>query len=71
MADWPPAASNVYAFAAVRSVKSDPLSLAWIFSVWLRAGQPSGSRRTTRFTRRAEPRSAWSHCGRALLALSQ
>ncbi len=71
VADWPPAASKVCASAAVRSVKSEPLSLLWIFRVWLRAGQPSGRRSTTRSIRRDEPRSAWSHCGRSLLVLSQ
>lgn len=67
----PPAASKAYAWEAVRSVNAVPFVLPWIFRVWLRAPQPSGRRSTTRSTRTEEPRSAWIHCGRALLALSQ
>jgi hypothetical protein len=41
-------------------------------SVWVRVPQPDpGSLSTTLFTLTDAPRSTWSHCGKALFALSQ
>jgi hypothetical protein len=39
--------------------------------VWSRAPHPAGSCRTIRLALCAEPRSTWTHWGKALLALSQ
>ncbi len=69
--DCPFAVLKGYAWDAVRSVKVVPLVLPWTLSVWLRPPHPSGGRSTTRSMLRLEPRSAWSHWGKALLVLSQ
>jgi hypothetical protein len=64
--------SNVYVPEA--SVENDvPFVLPWTESVWLRAPQAvdGGSFSTTLPIENAVPRSTCTHCGNALLALSQ
>src|SRR5690349_19977851 len=64
----PVKAYDVLAF----SVENDePLVLPTTSMVWLRAPHEVGSCRTTLLMLCAEPRSTWTHCGNALLALSQ
>ena len=52
-------------------VNEEPLVLPCIDSVCVRVPQPGGSFSTTRLTVAAAPRSTCSHCGNALLTLSQ
>src|SRR6266536_885454 len=68
----PVAGSKVYAAGATRSAKLEPLVLPCTASVSVRVPQPgTGTFRTTLVTLTEAPRSTWSHCGNALLALSQ
>ena len=64
-------AAKVYVADDLTVVKEEPSVLPDRDSVWLRAPQVAGSWRTTRLALCAEPRSTWTHCGKALLALSQ
>ena len=54
-------------------LKVEPLVLPCTDSVWVRVAQAAGggSFSTTRLTVVAAPRSTCTHCGNALLALSQ
>ena len=68
----PVAGSNVYPAEPTMSAKLEPLVLPWIASVSVRVPQPdTGTFRTTLVTLTDAPRSTWSHCGNALLVLSQ
>jgi hypothetical protein len=64
---------KTYPALAFRVVKVDPLVLPCTVSVWVRVchAAAGGSLRTAWLTLTAEPRSTWSHCGNALLLLSQ
>ena len=57
--------------ATMERLLTDPSAEALTVSVSLRAPHAAGSCSTTLVTDRAEPRSTWTHCGNALLALSQ
>src|SRR3954447_1862879 len=63
--------ANAYVADALTVLKVTPSALPRTDSVSSRAPQAAGSCSTTRLTLWAEPRSTWTHCGNALLALSQ
>src|SRR5947207_3275853 len=68
----PVAGSNVYPADATMSVKLVPLVLPCTARVSVRVPQlATGTFSTTLVTLTDAPRSTWSHCGNALLALSQ
>ncbi len=67
----PVAGLNAYPADATMSVNDEPVVLPCTVSVWVRVPQPVGSFSTTRLTPTEAPRSTWSHCGNALLVLSQ
>jgi hypothetical protein len=54
-------------------LNDEPLVLPWMVSVWVRVAQAAagGSLRIAWLTGVAVPRSTCSHCGNALLLLSQ
>lgn len=66
-----PPGVNAYPLAATRSVNEVPSALPRTARVWVRDSQAAGSFSTTRESDLADPRSAWSHCGKALFADSQ
>ena len=64
---------NVYPVGATIVEKPDPSVLPDAVSVWVRVlHEDDGGRSSTiRLKLLGAPRSTWSHCGNALLALSQ
>jgi hypothetical protein len=64
---------NVYPADPTIVEKSDPSVLPWTDSVWVRVvyEDDGGRSSTIRLKLLAAPRSTWSHCGNALLVLSQ
>ena len=64
---------KAYPALAFRVLKLEPLVLPCTVSVWVRVAHAAagGSLRMVWLTLTAEPRSTWSHCGKALLLLSQ
>ncbi len=63
----------MYVADATGVLKFDPSVLAWTDNVWVRVphADDGGSFSVTLPTLRAAPRSTCSHCGKALLVLSQ
>jgi hypothetical protein len=62
---------KLYPAVPTMSANDVPFVLPRTASVWVRDPQLAGSFSTALLTALAEPRSAWIHCGNALLSLSQ